>query len=272
MEEARNIRYGEYNRQLDALFIQWMEALSGEQRKLFCKDGLLVKAGKPLDFVDEKWKNAPRRVAFLLKDKNTPDGDDIRLWLTDKKHGENSRQLSGGQVGRTDFLPNIARMLYGLLVTKRNDRLGFDKVQSTKMNEVKEMWNNEPFALIETKKLAGYSSVSKSEMQKAIDKDKDFLTRELNILKPNIIICCDADDSQFNFVTQTYLAGKDAKKIEYSYPNANIRPCCLWYYPTEKVIVIKSYHPTRRGKANWMIYERVISPFHELLKQYSIDY
>lgn len=46
--------------------------------------------------------------------------------------------------------------------------------------------------------------------------------------------------------------------------------CCLYYYPIEKVVVIKSYHPTNLGKKGGKrtIYERVMRPFHKLMKDY----
>lgn len=259
-----------YNNLLDELFSRWMLELSEEQKALFCKDGLMVKADQSFEFVDEKWEKAQRRVMFLLKDKNTPDGDDTRLWLIDQKNGENNRRLSGGNVGRTGFLPNIARLFYGLLNTNTNHRVTFNEVKKTKKEEVKRVWNVEPFAFIETKKLAGYSSVSHKEMLMAMERDEVFLKEEIDILRPNIIICCDSEDSQFNFITQRYFAGQEAEKIEYDYPNAKMKPCSLWYYPTKQVAVIKSYHPSRLGKTDWTIFERVISPFHELVKKINI--
>lgn len=202
---------------------------------------------------------------FLLKDKNTPDGDDTRLWLVDDRNGLNSRRLAGGNVGKTGFLPNLARLLYGLLITQKDVRFGFDEVKKQKMGDVRRFWNNEPFAFVESKKLAGYSSVTSKTVTAAMLRDEVFLKEEIDILSPNIIVCCDADDSQFDFITSRYFAGKVADKIEYSYPDANMKPCCLWYYSTDGVAVIKSYHPSRLGKADWMIYERVISPFHQLV-------
>lgn len=101
-----------YNQRLDELFRRWMGSLNEEEQHLFCKDGLLIKADRPLEFVDEQWGKARRRVLFLLKDKNTPDGDDIRLWLIDERNGKNNRRLAGRGVGRTGFLPNLARLLY----------------------------------------------------------------------------------------------------------------------------------------------------------------
>lgn len=259
-----------YNQRLDELFRRWMGSLSEEEQQLFCKDGLLIKSDRPSEFVDEQWGKARRRVLFLLKDKNTPDGDDIRLWLVDERNGKNNRRLAGGGVGRTGFLPNLARLLYGLLVTEKDMRMGFEEVKKSRMGEVRTIWNTEPFGFVESKKLAGYSSVSSKMVTDAMERDEAFLKEEIDILRPNIIVCCDADDSQFDFVTLRYFAGKEAEKIEYAYPDANMKPCCLWYYPTNGVVVIKSYHPSRLGKADWMIYERVISPFHELVKRVNL--
>lgn len=259
-----------YNQRLDELFCRWMGSLSEEEQLLFCKDGLLIKSDRPLEFVDEQWGKARRRVLFLLKDKNIPDGDDIRLWLIDERNGKNNRKLAGGNVGRTGFLPNLARLLYGLLVTEKDMRMGFEEVKKSRMGEVRTIWNTEPFGFVESKKLAGYSSVSSKMVTDAMERDEAFLKEEIDILRPNIIVCCDADDSQFDFVTLRYFAGKEVEKIEYAYPDANMKPCCQWYYPTNGVAVIKSYHPSRLGKADWMIYERVISPFHELVKRVNL--
>lgn len=266
----RGITYNfemKYNERLDDLFSRWMESLDETQKPLFCKDGLMLKADKPVEYVDERWDNATRRVMFLLKDKNTPDGDDTRLWLIDEQNGANNRRLSGGKVGKTGFLLNIARMLYGLLELGPDYRITFDEVKRTKRDKVRMIWNTEPFAFIESKKLAGYSWVSSKAVAKAMLKDEAFLNEEIDILRPNIIVCCDADDSQFNYITHNYLAGRETEKIEYDYPDAKMKPCCLWYYPKEHIAVIKSYHPSRIGKADWMIFERVISPFHELVKR-----
>ena len=264
-----NNSFVNYNALLDTLFENWMETLDEEQKKLFCKDGLIIipdKKENP-EYVNEKWEHSPRRVMFILKDKNTPDGDDIRRWLIDEKNGENNRNLSGGKDGQTSFLPNIAKMLYGLLTTGKGNRPNFDSVTKNNMDEVRKFWNSKPFVLIEAKKLAGFSTVSKKEIEYAINRDEIFLKKEIDILKPNIIVCCDADDTQFRFITEKYMNGK--KHLEFgdkNYPDSK-RPGCLWYYPEDQIAVIKSYHPTSRGKGkeNWKVFERVISPFGGLM-------
>ena len=257
-----------YNSLLDDLFDNWENTLHEEQKEKFCRDGLIRRpSGKD---VNTLWKNSTRRVAFLLKDKSDNSCDDIRNWLVnDNDNGKYCRELKGGKIGRTGFLPNIARMLYGLLNVsiKDNNPLSFDEVKS-RMPDVRETWNNAPVALIETKKNAGGNTVSDADMQEALNRDNKLLKKELDILKANILVCCDANDSQFNFVTGTYLEGKKCVVILDSKEFQGFKPCCLYYYPEDKVAVIKSYHPTRsKGKPDWIVYERVVCTLRKLLKE-----
>ena len=257
-----------YNNLLDVLFDKWEKKLPEEHKEMFCRDGLMRRpSGKD---VNALWGSATRRVAFLLKDKSDGSCDDIRNWLVnDNDNGKYCRELKGGKIGRTGFLPNIARMLYGLLNVsiKDNNPLGFDEVKS-KMQDVRETWNNAPVVLIETKKNAGGKNVSDADMQEAIMRDNLLLQEELKILKANIMVCCDANDSQFKFVTEIYLKNKKCVILD-SVEFQGFRSCCLYYYPEEKVAVIKSYHPTRsKGKPNWIVYERVVCTLRKLLKEY----
>lgn len=256
------------NQQLDELFDKWENKLSPEHKQLFCRDGLMLRPTG--EDVNELWLSATRRVAFLLKDKSDSSCDDIRSWLLDKTNGKHNRELRGGKVGKTGFLPNIARVLYGLLnvSVKDNNLLGFDEVNNDRKHKVIETWSAAPVALIETKKVAGVKTVADSVMQEALKRDNLPLQEELNILKPNILVCCDANDSQFKFVTQTYFAGKHCVKIlDDSIEYVDVKPCCLYYYPEVKIAVIKSYHPTRLGKQDWMVYERVVCTMRKLLKE-----
>lgn len=168
-------KYVNYNALLDTLFEQWKNCYDEDDRKRFCKDGLMLIPDNPnpdnLSYVDELWEKSERRIMFLLKD--SPDGgqDDIRRWLIDL---EECRNLKGGRIGQTGFLPNIAMMLYGLMITKKGYRLGYSEVSETKMDEVKKMWNSTPFALVETKKLAGRPDVKDKEVADAIKRDAVF--------------------------------------------------------------------------------------------------
>ena len=74
-----------------------------------------------------------------------------------------------------------------------------------------------------------------------------------------------------NIINDDYLPFEEINeddKILYRYPKAESVECCLWYYRKKGIIVIKSYHPTYRGKIPWTIFERVVSPMRALLKKH----
>lgn len=261
----------QYNKLLDELFARWIQVADATK---FCKDGLMLKYGQSPEYVDEQWEKASRRILFLVKDNNDGWGHDTRTWLVDGDEAENSRNLSGGRVGQSGFLPNIAKMFYGLMTVQPGHPANYDQV-CEEMDKVRDMFNTAPFAFVEAKKAAGGKTVASSEVTNAMEKDKEFLKDELDILRPNIIVCCDAEDSQFNFVTQYYLAGREPEKFDgahETYPDAR-HPYCLWFYdsenPEERIAVIKSYHPSNQGKENWKIHERVVSSMRALLQKHS---
>ena len=273
------------NQQLDKLFAEWQKELQYNEAYKFTRDGLVYKynptwavvseketfAGEEPDMIiDQTWKSASRRVAFILKDKSDGTGDDVRQWLLlQNTQGEHNRKLAGGKVGRTGFLPNLARLLYGLTIDSCFDLQGDkEKIIST--------WNTIPFALIESKKMAGCPTISKQEIESVLDADGEHLMKEIEILNPNILACCDAGDTQFNFITKQFdelvmqrfgkIDETNKMIIEYKYPLKPHFDCCLYYYKDLKKVVIKSFHPTRLGKAEWTIKEKVLSPFRKLLE------
>lgn len=260
----RNINY---NSLLSKLFEQWKKNYTEEDRAKFCEDGIMLKNDSSID-VDLLWEQASRRVIFMLKDCPDAYGYDTREMLTDKygaEKGEKNRKL------KVKFLKNLAMLLYGLLeMSSDNVDVFNDKYVDKRMPDVISCWNNKPFAFIESKKLAGGDTVSEKAILKALEDDEIFLKKELDILRPNIIVCCNATgDSIFNFVTQKYLNGKEVIKIggDYILENGINVPdmkTCLWYYPVEKVVVIKVFHPS--GAAKWKVLEKVFSPFRAFIK------
>lgn len=44
----------------------------------------------------------------------------------------------------------------------------------------------------------------------------------------------------------------------------------LDYYSENKIIIIHSFHPSDR-KANWIICEKVLSPFKELINNHGVE-
>ena len=235
------------NQKLNALFEKWKEERHYSD-DVFVSDGLVYKkayrkikweeeiAGYEEDIaVEELWNTSPLRIAFLLKDTNDSGKDDVRKWMVlDTPESEQSRNLAGGRVGKTGFLPNIARILYGLRYIKQLKYADFEDFKSRYKNQIVDAWNELPY------------------------------------LQPNVIVCS-CDDAQFEFITRNYLADEyieECDKIEYAHDDAEFVDCCLWYYKRRNLAVVKSYHPTNRGKIQWTIFERVVSPFRKLLEKH----
>jgi len=124
-----------YNKKLDELFDRWLQVSDKEK---FCRDGLMLKYGQKPEYVDEQWEKAPRRVMFLVKDNPDGWGHDTRTWLVEGEQAENSRKLKGGDVGKSGFLPNIAKMLYGLLIISPDNPAALPQTEEG-MNKVREI-------------------------------------------------------------------------------------------------------------------------------------
>ena len=164
------------------------------------------------------------------------------------------------------FLTTLAEILYALLHLDATEdsrlSLSYTKIHGLLHHEVADHFANvDPFAFIEAKKLAGGKTVSQQEMGEAMERDCEYLKRELDILRPNIIVCFDRYNSQFNFITRRYFGDKEAQVIAYDYTDESGRKligqrCCLWYYPDDNVVVIRSYHPSYG--ALWKTFERVV--------------
>lgn len=250
-----------YNDLLDTLFKEWENSYSEEDRKKFCKDGIMLKADRSID-VDEQWEKSTRRIMFLLKDCPDGWGYDTREMLRDEKNGEENRTL------KNKFTRNLAKILYGLQNKERNEI--HDKYVNEHMSDAESTWNTMPFAFIETKKLAGGKDVSSETMMKALTRDKLFLAKEIDILRPNIIVCFDGDNNIFKYVTEEYFMGvKPSIEKRYIYDNEKFN-CCLNYYEQNNTVVINSYHPSA-VVADWIFLERVFSPFRSLLGDLSND-
>lgn len=274
------------NQKLNTLFKKWKKERHYSD-DVFVSDGLVYKettrkikwkeeiAGAEEDIAVEKlWHDSPLRVAFLLKDTNDSGKDDVRKWMVlDTPESEQSRNLAGGRVGKTGFLPNIARILYGLRYIKqlKGKYTDFEDFKSKYKSQIVEAWRKTiPFAFVETKKVAGKKKVDVKVIKDFLDSDGYLLKQELDYLQPNVIVCT-CDDAQFEFITRDYLADErieDCDKVEYAYDDAPFVDCCLWYYRARNLAVVKSYHPTNRGKIQWTIFERVISPFRKLLDKH----
>lgn len=171
------------NRQLEFLFAEWKDksARNAEHEcdKHFVKDGIVLAEGKTEDIAEKEWCQAKRRIAFLLKDQNQGSkdfwDDDNRTWLTKGKSD-------------TTFFLKIKNLFYSLSsVGKKSDRqIWIEEINKEKINS---LLDSVPFVMVECKKQPGGSDIESKVLKEYIYKYHNFLSLELEILNPNIIVC-----------------------------------------------------------------------------------
>lgn len=272
------------NGELNNLFERWKDSYQDENiNDKFCLDGLVVKYKNEESGYDinQKWLESKRKIMFILKD--CPDGwsYDARRLLVGSQNDDKSLKnaiKTRNLKGRTGFFKNIALLLYGLYnLTEENK--GKEEIKDIKSvgnrNKIIEAFNEIPFAYVESKKVAGTCQCPPSLLNKTLENDGKFLAEEIGILKPNIIVCFDGNGDIFNNVVKNYFNGlipDDECRWDYEYVTDKGVDCKfilrLYYYLKENVLLFDSYHPTRLGKEEWKIYEKVISPFRQFFHKY----
>ena len=235
---------GSLNVALDKLFDEWKSTYDSS----FVADGLMLKCDDTID-VENLWLQSNRRIAFLLKDQNQGTGthwdDDARLWLRiDSRTQQLERRI----------FHNIANLFYGLSNASAEDyaqfwygELDFDKVRSH--------FDHYPFAYIECKKTPGGPNLKDSELQTYLQRDRRFLIRELEILNPNIIVCCSG--KIFGFIIDIF---GESNLREYGI-NGNLR-----YSAERHTVIMYCEHPAKRfmNAGGW--YDITMDLFRNFLK------
>lgn len=118
------------------------------------------------------WSSLSRRVVFLLKDPNGNPGEDYRDW--------------GWRAFRSVFSRTLYYQLEGLMTITQDYLPCYDDLHWPEVSGV-----YYPLALVNIKKESGGSSVSWGDVLQAANRDGALLRRQVvEILKPNIVLCC----------------------------------------------------------------------------------
>lgn len=230
------------NQQLDNLFEKWSQSC-----KHFIKDGLMLKPDPIID-VDDVWLHAERRIAFLLKDQNQGTrehwSEDARLWPLHE----------GWPKGQLFHI--IANSFYGLshIDHEEYNQVWFGELDNTK---VIDYFNRNPFAFIECKKEPGESRLKDSTLRYYLTQEPhaSFLSKELELLNPNIIVCYGGPI--FDFCINLY--GKE-NLHDYGY-NGNLK-----YDKKKNIVIIYCEHPAKPLTNKEKYHNITMDPFREFVK------
>ena len=227
---------------LDELFAEWQLSCSH-----FVKDGIMLKPDTSID-VEEAWLHSERRIAFLLKDQNQGIGehwdDDARLWPL----------YEGWPRGQMFHI--IANTFYGLSHIDIEDYNQF-WYGELDPNKVIEHFNHYPFAFIECKKEPGGARLDDLTLRQYLTTKphSTFLSKEIEILNPNIIVCCGGPI--FDFCINLF--GIENLR-DYGY-NGNLKYC-----KSKNLIILYCEHPAKPHTNKQRYHEVTMDLLREFIK------
>ncbi|MCH5243913.1 MAG: hypothetical protein J1F29_03340 [Lentimicrobiaceae bacterium] len=255
----------EYNSKLNCLFEKWIKESKknnewqSEEQTAFTKDGILEK-NDPVD-VEDLWYNSRKRILFLLKDQPTEWSDDVRLWLKDDESQDDKESLARKRNNRelkSRFIQNIANLFWGLYTIDNPNDCDYSKAQES-FEDVKRCFNTIPFALVESKKQGGGTSITPAKLKKYLERYKTFLRNELDILSPNMIVC-----------THGYIYGFVIDYYNEKYPDSPLRTLeghnSIRIHPESKTLIFCSYHPSALRFSYETVYMGVMDHYRAFLK------
>lgn len=195
---------------LDELFELWKNDYDG---KVFVTDGIVN---------PQKWNSQKVRPMFLLKEAY---GGDTSWNLI------NDHILKHLNSNVDNTWKRVTQWSYGIINTDNMHIEPFDE------RLIPKKYGNEylqSMAIVNTKKESGKSKSVWDELEAAVERDKEYIKKEIELINPTVIIC------GYTMGLLEKILGVSIKKVW----NKN-----LYYYTEingEKVIVIDYYHPANR--------------------------
>jgi hypothetical protein len=241
----------------DELFGRWKQQYEKDGYTGFCGDGLMYRGenwikdgengtryyGKHRGNEETLWLNAPKRIAFLLKDTNGNPGHDIREF----------RPGASGSIGTHN--KNLAYWMFGLLAfDETKDAPEFDTLDF--WNDVYPIFDKEPFAIVNCKKESGGYYILNRTLLKHINDYAPFIKEQIDILNPDIIVCGGGSSCIKNFVAESI------------YPDLEKINNWIYYDKVNNKVVVDSYHPSVFNISFFSIYSRMMNAYKEFLEQY----
>lgn len=230
----------------NSLFEDWEKHLKNVTEQdvdsLFCPDGLHT-TGKP-DYAEngvwimspdrkeyDLWTNSPIRCLFLSKDYNCGnDGEGMDL--------REETGLINFSNKLTRFHKSYFMMYYGFMNCNAKDGTYPSFEKATECNIISSFFYHNPVVRMNIKKLAGGGYCQKAKLQEAINRDKSFISRQIDLYNANILVCLDGAEKSpiMKFLFEKY---RDVSRICYHNEEYNF----LYYSSDSKIIIIHEYHP-----------------------------
>ena len=237
---------------------KWRKHNEEQGETNFADDGIMYRGTiKEFDYGTERfsdkelenkmWNEAPLRILFLTKDQNAGGYGawDVR-----------------GETGKLSyaFFRNLMYQLYGLVNTKPGYKADYNFTNKQAI----ELYNTFPIARINAKKEAGTSSVSNEVLKSYIERDSEFLKKQILNLDADIIVCCGYSE----YIEESGSILLNFLKKE-CYNNLNKLDDGWIYFDEDKnKIAINNWHLSyRKESEEW--YNQITSAYHRFLEKHS---
>ena len=203
-------------------------------------DSAYVEDGTFYNSAEEDWDDEHLKVLFVLKQ---PSNSDLL--------GEDYRSYDFDTLMESSVWQELLARLYGIMNTDEDGYPDYD--EATDWDNMREAFYNYPFAAINIIKDECSSSTSPSYLKRYARNNRDFLTDQLNILQPDIIVCCGRDI--FDIVNSAYSGIRS---------NNNY----LKYDSDLDVIYFDTCHPSHRGGYDALehAYDCMLSEYSDFLE------
>jgi len=224
MGNNKNTYMNDIHEKEDQLFTDWTEHYDNfGEKDIICFDGLchngeIFNNGKNSRKGNEEqlWLSAKRKILFLTKDTNDNPDQDYREWPWREIDHQHFKM--------------IFAWLYGL-----SNITGFEFPD--RENAYTNYDINNPLCIINIKKASGGSSVSNNQLWEYAERDHPLLKRQiLEILNPNIVVCCGGSGSILNIAMDLIFTNNTFEK----------KNNWCFYDSENNILLIDSYHPRAR--------------------------
>lgn len=159
--------------QLRQLYDEWRSDYA-ERGLRFISDGLVWRDSS-------RWRGAPTRVLFLLKEPNDSRqvlkdaNDDVaELWRHPERHTRHRRRVE----------KNLGRWAYAACLIRSGQAPSFSEATAQYFNALTSA------AFINIKKSPGGAKSVDRVLRKRAEEDRKFICRQLHILNPELVVCC----------------------------------------------------------------------------------
>lgn len=184
----------------------------------------------------ENWEKIYPKVLFILKQPNS-----------DELLGEDYREYDFGTCIEEQVWRELLSRLYGIMNAMKEGFPSYEEAVGA--DALKEAFTKYPFAVINVTKDIGAGTTSTGHLKRYANENLDFLKAQLDLLQPNLIVCCGS--GVFDIVNRAVS------------PSIGSSGNWLKYNKDRKIVFFDTYHP---GKPN--TWRKLKEAYEQPLKEY----